>query len=139
MPASGARAPETRLAWRATFGDAPDRMTLEPAVFAAPAVFTADLVPVVEGTVRGLLGDRRVRLVVDLEATTFLASASLSWLIHLGKRLSDGGGALALARPRPVVVKLLRAVGLTRVLPSFEHLVEAVAFATTARGVGSGR
>jgi len=104
-------------------------------VLAAPASWTADLVPVVEGGVRGLLGDRGTRLVVDLEPTTFLASAGLSALIRLGKRLSDAGGVLALARPRPVVVKLLRAVGLTTVLPAFDGLDEAIVFASTARGV----
>ena len=105
-------------------------------VFAAPASWTADVGPVVDGSVRALLGDRGTRLVVDLGATEFLSSAGLTTLIRLGKRLADAGGALALARPGPTVVRLLRSVGLTTVLPAFERLDEASAFAATARRVG---
>jgi anti-anti-sigma factor len=114
-------------------------MPPEIPVFAAPVSWTSDLVPFVEGAIRGLLGDRGTRLVVDLEATGFIASAALTTLIRLGKRLSEAGGALALARPRPVVVKLLRTVGLTSVLPSFSRLDEAIAFASMARGAGARR
>lgn len=105
-------------------------------VFAAPASWTSDLGPVVEGTVRGLLGDHGNRLVVDLGATRFVASAGLTTMIRLGKRLSEAGGALALARPSPVVSRLLRAVGLTSVLPAFETLDEAIAFVSAPRGFG---
>jgi anti-anti-sigma factor len=108
-------------------------------VFAAPVVWTADLGPAVDGAVRTLLGDRGTRLVVDLAATTFLSSAGLTTLIRLGKRLADAGGVLVLARPGPVVVKLLRSVGLTTVLPAFDGLDDANAFAATARRVGARR
>jgi len=99
----------------------------------APEQWTADLSPMVEAQIKSALGSSGTRLVVDLSATKFLASAGLTLLIHTGKRLADVGGALALARPTPPVVSLLRAVGLTRVLPAFEGLEEAREFAASAR------
>ena len=102
-------------------------------VVSAPPEWTADLVPFVEAKFKGALGASGTRLVVDLSGTTFIASAGLTSLIHAGKRLADAGGALALARPTPPIVKLLRAVGLMRVLPAFDGLDEATAFAATAR------
>ena len=106
-------------------------------LLSAPAEWTVERVPLVEATVRGLLAPAGTRLVVDLSATTFLASAGLTFLIHLGKRLADAGGGLALANPTAAVLKLLRAVGLTRVLPAFDSVEEARAFVSVARPIPS--
>lgn len=99
----------------------------------APEQWTADLSPMVEAQIKSALGSSGNRLVIDLSATKFLASAGLSTLIHVGKRLADAGGALALACPTPPVTSVLRAVGLTRVLPAFTALDEATKFVAAAR------
>ncbi len=96
-------------------------------VLRLPSEVTNDSIPAVEAEARALLGDHGTRLVVDLGDTDFLGSAGLGLLVKVGKRLHDQGGAIALARPKPVVAKLLRAVGLGGVLPSFPRLEAAVA------------
>ena len=108
-------------------------MPLKFPVVSAPPEWTADLVPVVEAKFRGALGSSGNRLVVDLSGTTFIASAGLTSLIHAGKRLAEAGGALALASPTPPIVKLLRVVGLTRVLPAFDAVAEATSFVAAVR------
>lgn len=105
-------------------------------VLPAPEEWTSGVIPLVEADVRRLLGDQGTRLVVDLSVTTFLSSAALTTLIHLGKRLAEAGGGIALARPTPTVVKLLRAVGLTRVLRVFDGIDEARAALAPARPPG---
>jgi len=92
-----------------------------------PAEVSNDSVRAVEAEVRALLGDHGIRLVVDLADTDFLGSAGLGLLVKIGKRLHDQGGAISLARPKPVVARLLRAVGLGTVLPTFGKLEAAVA------------
>lgn len=106
-------------------------------VLSSPAEWTSELVPAVEASARGLLGPGGSRLVIDLSATTFLSSAGLTFLIHLGKRLADAGGGLALARPTPGIVRLLRALGLTRVLRVFDGVEEARACVAAIRPVSS--
>lgn len=92
-----------------------------------PVEVTNDSIRAVEAEARALLGDHGTRLVVDLADTAFLGSAGLGLLVKVGKRLHDQGGAISLARPRPPVAKLLRAVGLETVLPSFSKLEAAMA------------
>jgi anti-anti-sigma factor len=106
-------------------------------VLSSPAEWTSELVPAVDASVRSLLGPGGARLVIDLSGTSFLSSAALTFLIHLGKRLADGGGGLALARPAPAIVKLLRALGLTRVLRVFDGVEEARVCVAAIRPVSS--
>ncbi len=96
-------------------------------VLRLPSEVTNDSITAVEAQARALLGDHGTRLVVDLADTDFLGSAGLGLLVKVGKRLHDQGGGIALARPKPVVAKLLRAVGLGSVLPSFPKVETALA------------
>lgn len=72
-------------------------------------------------------------IVLDLEALGFVNSTGLGYIVHVGKRLSERGRRLALARPTRAVEKLILMIGLNRVLPLFKSLPEAT------RHVESGR
>ncbi len=98
-----------------------------PAVLPFPSEVTEAVITGLEAAAVRALGDRGTRLVVDLGGTTFLGSAGLGLLVKMGKRLSDLGGGLALARARPPVARLLRAVGLVEVLPHFPSVEPALA------------
>jgi anti-sigma B factor antagonist len=91
-------------------------------ILVLPIEVTAATVVEVEREAVSLLGDGGSRLVVDLGTTTFMSSAGLGLLVRVGKMLNERGGSMALARPRPPVVKLLRAVGLDEVMPPFPSL-----------------
>ncbi len=121
------------LAKRRRFGDSSRRMPVLVPVLSAPAEWTAELVAGVDASALGLLGPTGSRLVIDLSRTTFLASVGLTFLIRLGKRLSEAGGGIALAAATPAIVKLLRAIGLTRVLPLFHTVEEARAHLSVVR------
>jgi anti-anti-sigma factor len=79
----------------------------------------------IEKDADALLGAGGSRLVVDLPQVEFLSSSGLGYLVLLGKRLHDRGGRLALARPSSRMQRLLGAVGLEGVLPSFSSLENA--------------
>jgi anti-sigma B factor antagonist len=91
-------------------------------ILVMPIEVTAATIGVVEQEAVLLLGDGGSRLVVDLGTVTFMSSAGLGLLVRFGKLLHERGGSMALARPRPPVLKLLRAVGLDDVMPQFPNL-----------------
>ena len=77
-----------------------------------------------------LLGPSGARLVIDLGHVEFLSSTGLGQLVLLGKRLSERGGRIALARPNPRIGRLLASVGLDGVLPAFATLDETMRHAS---------
>ena len=83
-----------------------------PAVLVCPVEVTAESLTALEADVGRLLGADGTRLVLDLVQTNFLGSAGLGLFVKLGKRLQERGGGVALARARPTVQRLMRAVGL---------------------------
>jgi anti-sigma B factor antagonist len=98
-----------------------------PAVIALPDEVTIDSVPALERQAQALLGPDGRNLVFDLGATTFMSSGGLSLIVRLGKQLADRGGSIAVARARPAVSKLLRAVGLDVMIPTFPDVAAACA------------
>jgi len=93
-----------------------------PAVLLCPVEVTAECLTALEADVERLLGVDGTRLVLDLAQTNFVGSAGLGLFVKLGKRLRERGGGVALARARPAVQRLLRAVGLGQVLPLFTEV-----------------
>jgi len=96
-----------------------------PAVLAWPSEVTSEAVETLEREAGATLGDAGTALVVDLTKTTFLSSSGLGLLVRTGKRLAERGGGLAVAHPQPSVARLLRAVGLDAVIPSFSSVAAA--------------
>jgi anti-anti-sigma factor len=64
-------------------------------------------------------------LVIDLSTTEFLSSSGLSELVRLGMDLRDRGAVLVLAAPSRAVDRMIRVVGLDRVIPVFATILEA--------------
>ncbi len=93
-----------------------------PSVLAWPSEVTSEAVTILEREAGATLGDAGTVLVVDLTKTTFLSSGGLGLLVRTGKKLAERGGGLALAHPQPSVARLLRAVGLDAVIPSFSSV-----------------
>lgn len=96
-----------------------------PTVLTWPAEVTTGAVVDLEREASAALGDAGTSLVVDLTKTTFLSSGGLGLLVRTGKRLAERGGGLALAHPQAGVARLLRAVGLDAVIPSFSSVEAA--------------
>jgi anti-anti-sigma factor len=66
-------------------------------------------------------------LVIDLSTTVFVSSSGLSELIRLGMDLRERGARLVLAAPTRAVDRMMRVVGMERVVPIFATVAEASA------------
>jgi anti-sigma B factor antagonist len=99
-------------------------------VLVTPPEITLENLPSLEKETVSLVGESGRGLAVDLGKTLFMSSSGLGMLVKTGKRLRERGGAIALARPQPVIQRLLLAVGLERVLPVFPTVAEAQAHAS---------
>jgi anti-sigma B factor antagonist len=64
---------------------------------------------------RAQAGDAPRRLIVDLSGVDFCDSTGANVLLAAHRRAAATGGELALAAPRPVVVKILNVTGLDTV------------------------
>ena len=73
-----------------------------------------------------LIGSGVRRLVVDLDAVTFIDSTGLGVLIGALKRLRAAQGEMRLVATGEAVVRMLRVTGLHRVFASYESVDEAV-------------
>lgn len=77
----------------------------------------------------GLVDAHRSRLVLDLDQLTFCDSAGLSVIARVLKLVTSAGGALAVARPEPIVRSVLDLTGMSdviRVLPTVAEARTAV-------------
>lgn len=74
-----------------------------------------------------LIDAGRTRLVLDLEKLTFCDSAGLSVLARVLRRVEADGGALALARPEPMVRSVLDLTGMSDVIEIYPNVAEASA------------
>lgn len=63
-------------------------------------------------------------VVIDLERAQYIDSTVLSCLIRLRRDLTDRGGTLVLARPRPMVKRLLEVAGLSELFDIRPTLAE---------------
>ena len=98
-------------------------------MMAFPSEVTLENLPQIQKEAEALIGDSGKGLVVDLAKTMFMSSSGLGLLVKTGMKLRERGGAIVLARPMPVIQRLLFAVGLDAVLPTYATLAEAMAHA----------
>jgi anti-sigma B factor antagonist len=73
----------------------------------------------------GLADAGHTRLVLDLGKLTFCDSAGLSVLARVLRRVDADGGALALARPEPMVRSVLDLTGMSDVIEIYPTVAEA--------------
>ena len=66
------------------------------------------------------------RIIVDLAQVTFMDCRGVHELISARAQVHQAGGALLLARPQPIVRRLLSLLDLTGLLPVFTNLEEAI-------------
>ncbi|WP_454050549.1 STAS domain-containing protein [Cellulomonas sp. Marseille-Q8402] len=72
-----------------------------------------------------LVGAGSARVVVDLEATTFLDSTGLGALVFGLRAARTAGGDLTIARPSGQVLNVLELTTMIRVLPPHETVADA--------------
>ena len=97
-------------------------------VLTIPVEFTAATLPAFEKEQKSLCQDEGCHIVFDLSVVRFLSSTGLGHIIQVGRLLDESGGALALAAGSRTVTRLLDNVGVTRVLPHFRTVREAVGY-----------
>ena len=69
----------------------------------------------------------RFRVVIDARELEYANSRAVGTLVSFSRDARLGGGRLVLVRPNATVSKILEAVGLLSLVPTFETLEEAVA------------
>ena len=106
-------------------------------VLRVPPDFTSASVPSFSRETESHVTATRAFLVFDLSGVRFISSAGLGHLIHVGRTLDEGRGALALAAGNRMVTKLLVSTGLTQVLPHFRTVREASAHLRSLRDAAS--
>ena len=67
------------------------------------------------------------RVVVDLSAVEFMASAGVHVLLDVAGQLEQAGGALVLASPRPMVARMLALTRTDELIPVATTVDEALA------------
>jgi anti-anti-sigma factor len=76
--------------------------------------------------VRAILADGGRKLVLDLEAVTYIDSATIGCLVEIHRLVADLGGALALSGLRPRVHGMLSMTGVDRFLEIHAEAADAV-------------
>lgn len=94
-------------------------------IVSTPEDLNRNTLPGFQDTVEPHVDGEGPGIVLDLESLNFVNSTGLGYIVHVGKRLSERGRRLALARPTRSVEKLIRMIGLNQVLPLFRSLPEA--------------
>jgi len=75
----------------------------------------------------GLRSAKRNRLVIDASGLEHLTSLAIGQMVGFAGEARKAGGIVAIASPQPAVLTMLRALGVTSAVPSFNTLDEAVA------------
>lgn len=76
-----------------------------------------------------LIAKHGTKIVLDLSELEFLDTAALSTIVAYWKRLSAGGGTLALAGAQYATARVLWITGLAQRLPLFDNVDAALAAA----------
>lgn len=97
-------------------------------VLRVPEELSGNSLPAFQRETHGHCPDAGCFLVFDLSSVRFVSSAGLGHFIHVGRTLDESGGCLALAAANRTVLKLITNVGLTRILPHFRTVREAVGY-----------
>jgi len=69
----------------------------------------------------------RSRLVIDAHGLEYMNSRAIGQLVEFSREARLEGGRVVLVRPGPTVAKILHAVGLASLIPSYETTEEALA------------
>jgi anti-sigma B factor antagonist len=77
--------------------------------------------------VRAILENGTRRLVLDLEAVSYIDSATIGCLVEIHRLVADGGGVLRLSGLRPRVHGMLTMTGVDRFLEVYGGAAEALA------------
>jgi anti-sigma B factor antagonist len=75
----------------------------------------------------GLVDAGELRLVLDVSGVPFLDSTGLGVLMEVHRRLRDNTGAVALVGARPPLIRLLTITNLSRALPVYRSVEDAIA------------
>lgn len=74
-----------------------------------------------------LVGDAAVRyLVLDMAKLTFINSKTIGYLAALYSRLSEQSKKMLFAQPSETVRDIVDLVGLTKIIPAYDSLQEAI-------------
>ncbi|NPV26257.1 MAG: anti-sigma F factor antagonist [Firmicutes bacterium] len=74
-------------------------------------------------------------LIIELANVSFMDSSGLGVLLGRYKRISRGGGKMALIRPQPQVRRVLELSGITRIIGIYESDIEALKQMPTNQGL----
>jgi anti-anti-sigma factor len=80
-----------------------------------------DIYKVVEATPKGLT------LILDLENLEYMNSKSIGYITDIYGKITEGGGKVAIAKPKPNITDILQVVGLTQLIQSFDTVDAAKA------------
>ncbi len=70
--------------------------------------------------------DSGSRVVIDMSGVSFVDSAGVTALVGGVRRIRDRGGDVAVACPRPALSRLLRTIGVDRLVPISEDVARAL-------------
>lgn len=76
--------------------------------------------------IQGLLADGKIRLVIDATNLDYLNSRAMGELVAYYQRAKALGGGLALVRLKPMVAKILKAIGLSTLIGCYRSVDEAL-------------
>ena len=87
----------------------------------------------------GLVDAGSTRIVVDVSDLTFCDASGIGVLVRVAGQAARQGGWLRIAAPRPLMERIIRITRLTRTLPVYGTVEDALAsHADIPRGVASG-
>lgn len=70
-------------------------------------------------------------LIFDLENLDYMNSKSIGYLTDLYGKITEAGGQIAIAKPKPNIADILQVVGLTQLIKVFEDLDSAKNYIAT--------
>ncbi len=79
-----------------------------------------------DGLLKGLLGEGRVRIAIDAAELDYINSSGVSALVQAYQKAMALGGELVLVRPSRPVLKVLTAVGISAFIKIVDSVEEAV-------------
>ena len=81
-----------------------------------------------------LTSTKRQPVMVDLSEVDFISSIGIRLLVTNAKTLQSFGAAMVLLKPQPVVLDVLRTVGIDQLIPSSDNALDAATILKTAAG-----
>ena len=84
-----------------------------------------EIYKLMEATPKGL------SLIFDLENLEYLNSKSIGYLTDLYGKLTEAGGMMVIAKPKPNITDILQVVGLTQLIKNFDSIDEAKKYIST--------